>query len=115
MVDTELHENDQIVIDDTLSPLRPAAHTRASARLVGVLAAGVEFVVAVLDGVDVAVGELGALVVEAVLVGEDFLEGRGVDFVGDGFAVDGVAHGGVLNLEGPVRVRVEVVAAGFGD
>lgn len=115
MVDSKLHEDNKIVVDDPLPALRPAAHARAATRLVRVLAAGVQLVVAVLDGIDVAVGELGALVVEAVGVGEDLLEGWGVDFVGDWLAVDGVAHAGVLDLEGAVRVRVEIVAAGGLD
>lgn len=76
--------------------------------------------VAVFDGVDVSVGELGAFVVEAVFVGEDFLEGWSHDFVGDGLGVYGVEDGGVLDLEGAVGVGVEIVAArvgeqGFGD
>lgn len=115
MVDAELYEDHHIRVDDVVFPVCPAAHACAAAGLVGVFAAAVELVVAVADGVDVVVGELGALVVETVLVGEDFLERRGVDFVRHGLAIDGVADGGVLDLESPVRVRVEVIATGGGD
>lgn len=38
-----------------------------------------------------------------------------MDFVGDGFSVDGVLDGRVLDLEGAVDVVVEIVAAGDGD
>ena len=69
--------------------------------------------------VDVVVGELGAFEVVRVFVGEDFLEGRGVDFIGCCFAVDGVLEGGILDLEDAVCVYVKIVAArcrdrGFG-
>ena len=115
MVDTKLHEQNKIVVDNPLPAIRPAAHTGATARLVRVLAARVQLVLAVLDGVDVPVGELGALIVKAVLVRQDLLERRRVDLVRDGLAVDGIAHVRVLDLERAVRVRVEVVAAGRLD
>lgn len=43
------------------------------------------------------------------------MEGRGHDFVGDGFIVDGVVDGIVLDFEGAVCVDIKVVAAGVGD
>lgn len=115
VVDAELDVYDQVLVDDVVFAVSPAAHTGTAARLVCVFAAGVEFAVAVLDGVDVAVGEFDTLVVEGVLVGDTFLEWRSVDFVGDGLVVDGVADVDVLNFEGAVGVGVEVVAAGLRD
>lgn len=113
MVDAKLDENDDILVNNVVVTGGPAAHTGAAARLVCVFSAGEEFVIAVGDGVDCAVGELGTLVVEAVLVAEDGLEGRGHNLVGDGGAVHGVAHAGVLDFEGAVGERSRVVAAGF--
>lgn len=115
MVETEGDPDDQIGVLDVVPAVGPGAHAGAAARLVGVLAAGVELAVAVAGDVEVVVGELGAFVVEAVRVGEHFLEGGGVDLVADGLAVDGVADGGVLDLEGSVGVVVDVDAAGFVD
>ena len=115
MVDAELDPDDDVLVFDIVLARGPGAHARAAAGLVGVPAAGVEFAVGVGGDVDVVVGELGALEVEAAGVGEHFLEGRGVDLVGDGFAVDGVADVGVLDLEGAVGVRVEVDAGGRVD
>ena len=114
MVDAERDPHHQIGIDDAIAASSPRAHARAAARLVRVLAAGVELAVAVAGDVEIVVSELGALVVEALRVGEEFLEGGGVDLVGDGEAVDGVADRGVLDLEGPVGVVVGVEAAGLG-
>ncbi len=96
-------------------PVRPSAHAGAAAGLVGVFPAGEELVVAVGGDVDVVVGELGALVVEGVGVGEHFLEGRHVDLVGDGLAVDGVAVGYVLDLVSAVGVVVDVETGGVLD
>ncbi len=58
--------------------------------------------------VEVVVGEFSALVVVAVWVCDHFLEGWGVDFVGDWFPIDGVADGGVLDFENAIDVGVEV-------
>ena len=115
MINPELDPEDNILVDDVVLAVRPGTHTGATARLVGVEAAGVELAVAVGGDVEVVVGELGALVVEGLRVGEDFLEGRGDDLVADGFVVDGVADGGVLDLEGAVGVGGEVEAGGVGD
>lgn len=115
VVDPKRDPNHQIGVLDLIPAVRPGTHAGPAARLVGVLAAGVELAVAVLGDVDVVVGELGAFVVEALRVGEHFLEGGGVDLVADGLAVDGVADGGVLDLEGSVDVVVDVDAAGFLD
>ena len=90
----------------------PGAHAGATAGLVGVPATGVEFAISVARDVDVFIGELGAAVVEAGGVGEDLLEGWGHDFVGDGFAVYGVAAVRVGDFEEAVGVWVEIVAAG---
>jgi len=76
--------------------------------LVGVFAAGIEFAVGVFGDVEVVVGEFSALVVVAVWVCDHFLEGRGMDFVGDWFPIDRVADGGVLDFENAIDVRVEV-------
>lgn len=115
VVDAELDPDDDVLVLDVVLARGEGAHAGAAARLVGVLAAGVELVVAVGGDVDVVVGELGALEVEGGRVGEHLLEGRGVDLVGDGLAVDGVGDRRVLDLEGAVDVVVEVVAAGRGD
>ena len=106
MLEAKLDEEDEICIRDVVVAVRPRAHPVAAAGLVRVLAAGVEFAVAVPRDVEVVVGELGALVVEALAVGEEFLEGRGVYLVADGVAVDGVADRGVLDLEDAVVVEV---------
>lgn len=111
MVDAELHEDNHVCVDDGVFPVCPGAHAGTAAGLVRVFSAAVELVVAVAYGVDVVVGEFSALVVEAVLIGKDLLERRRVDLVSYWFAVDRVSHSGVLDLEGPVGVRVEVVAA----
>ena len=104
MVDAELDKDNQIVVDDVVFAVRPAAHAGTTARLVRVLSTAVKLVFAVLNGVDVVVGELGPLVVEAVGVREDFLERWRVDLVSDRFAVDWVPDAGVLDLEGSVGV-----------
>lgn len=113
MVDTKLHENDKIFILDVVAPRRPAAHARPAARLIRVTPTGVEFIgaVAVGDGVDCAVGEFGALVVEGGGVRQHRLEGGEVDFVGDRCVVDGVENCGVLDFEDAIHREVGVVAA----
>lgn len=108
MLQAELDEEDEVRVGDGVAAVGPGAHAVAAAGLVRVFAAGVELAVAVAGDVEVAVGEFGAFVVEAVGVGEEFLEGRGDDLVADGVAVDGVFDRGVLDLEGAVVVRVEV-------
>ena len=64
MIDAKLDKEDVLVTRG------PGSHTGAAAGLVRVLSTGVEFAVAVLDDVNVVVGELGAFVVEGFLVGE---------------------------------------------
>jgi hypothetical protein len=113
VVDAELNKHNEIFIDDVVFAVSPAAYASASTGLVGIFAAGVEFAVAVLHGVNVAVGEFDALVVEAVFVGDTLLEWWCVDLVGDWLVVDGVEDIGILNLEGAVRVWVKVVTAGL--
>lgn len=108
MLQSELDEDDQIRVRDVVVSVGPGAHAVPATGLVCVFAAGVEFVVAVFGDVDVVVGEFGALVVEAVVVGEHFLEGWGDDFVADRLAVDGVLDGWVLDFEGAVVVAVDV-------
>lgn len=111
----ELHPQHNVRVHDGLPPVRPRAHAGAAAGLVRVLAAGVEFAVAVPGDVDVVVREFGALVVEGGRVRDHLLEGRGVDLVADGFAVDGVPGGFVEDLEGAGGVRVRVEAGGLLD
>jgi hypothetical protein len=91
VVNAELDPDDDILVRNVVLPVRPRANTSPAARLVRVFAAGEELVVAVAGDVDVVVGELGALVVEGVLVCEHFLERWDVDLVRDRLAVDGVA------------------------
>lgn len=110
VVDAELDKDNKIFVDDVVFAVGPAAYTSATTGLVCVFAAGVEFAVAVLDSVNVAIGELDTLVVEAVFVGDTLLESWGVDLVGDWLVVDGIENVGVLDLEGAVCVWVEVVA-----
>lgn len=55
VVNAKLHENDHVSIDDWIFAVRPGADTSAAARLVRVLSAAVQLVVAVADGVDVVV------------------------------------------------------------
>ncbi len=111
----KLHVQHQILVDYVFVPPGPRAHAGAAAGLGGVFAAGVELAVGVLGHVEVVVGELGAFVVVRVRVRDYFLERGRVDFVGDWFSVDGVADGGVLDLEDAVGVRVEVEARGDFD
>lgn len=115
MVDAKLDKDNEVVVDNAIVALRPRSHSRVAAALVGVAATGIKLAVAVLDGVDVAVRKLGALVCEAVLVGQALLERRRVDLVRHGLVVDGVAHGAVLDLECTVLVRIQVVAARVRD
>lgn len=111
MVDAELHPHDNVLVPDAVLAGGEAAHARAAARLVRVPPARVQLAVAVGGDVDVVVGELGALEVERARVREHLLERRRVDLVRHGLAVDGVAHRRVLDLEHPVRVRVQVEPA----
>lgn len=115
MLQSKLHPHDDVLIHDRLLAVRPRAHPGPAARLVRVPAAGVQFAIVVFCDVEVVVGELGAFVVEGVRVCEHFLEGRGVDFVADRFAVDGVAGGFVEDFEAAARVVVGVEAGRFGD
>lgn len=52
---------------------------------------------------------------EAVGVGDDFLEGGSVNLVADGLSVDGIPDRSVLDLEDPVVIGVEVQPAGLFD
>ena len=115
VLEPELEPEDDVGVDDGLAAVRPRAHPGAAARLVRVPAAGVELAVAVPGDVDVVVGELGALVVEGARVRHHLLEGRGVDLVADGLAVDGVPGGLVEDLEGAGRGGVGVQAGRLGD
>jgi hypothetical protein len=68
VVDSSLNVENEVCVFDILVPICPRSHSGASARLVGVQSSRVQLAVAVLDYVDVMVRELGALVVEAVLI-----------------------------------------------
>ena len=113
VVDAKLHEQHDVSVDDVVVSGRPRPHAGAAARLVRVLAAGVQFAVPVGSDVDAVVGEFGTLEVEAVLVGKKGLEGRGHDLVCDRLAIDGVALGGILNLEQSVLREVEIETGRF--
>lgn len=115
VVDTKLDPDDNVIILHVILTISERTHTGTTARLVGVFSSGVELAVPVGCDVNVVVCELGTFVVERFLVREHLLEGRNVNFVGDGFSVDWVLDGGVLDLEGAVDVVVEIVAAGDGD
>ena len=106
MVDSELYKQDDVLVDDLVFPVRPAAHAGSATALIRVLASSEQLVLSVLHGVDVPVGELGALVIEALSVGDDLLEGRRVDLVRHGLAINWVPHVDVLDLEGAVCVEV---------
>lgn len=114
VVDAELHKEQNVRVQSRLRAVGPAAHAGATARLVGVQTTGEEVLsdrrqrCVVLDEVDIAVGKLGASVVEGLLVGDHLLEIGRHDLVGDGQPVDGVADGGVLDLEDTVVGGVEV-------
>lgn len=111
MVDAELDKDNEVVVDDGVFAVGPAADAGAAAGLVGVFATTVELVIAILDGVDVVIGELGALVVEAVMVRKNLLKRRSVDLVCHGLAIDWIADPSVLDLEGTVGIDVEIVTA----
>lgn len=115
VLEAELEPEHNVCIHDVVAAVGPRAHAGAAARLVGVLAAGVELAVAVAGDVEVVVCELGAAVVEGGGVGDEFLEGGQVELVADGVAVDGVPDGGVEDLEGAGRVEVCVEAGGAFD
>ena len=115
VLQAELHPDDDVGVHDAVLAVRPRPDPLPAAGLVGVLPAGVQLAVAVSGDVDVVVGELGALVVEGVRVGEHFLEVWRVDLVRDRFAVDGVDGVRVGDLVGQVGGLVEVQAAGVGD
>ena len=115
VLQAELEPEDDVGVDDGVAAGGPGADPGPAARLVRVAAAGVELAVAVPGDVEVVVGELGALVVEGVRVGEHLLEAGDVDAVADGLAVDGVAGGRVEDLEGAGGVVVGVEAGGLGD
>ena len=68
VVDAKLHKDDEVLINNRLSSLRPATHASAASALVGVLATRKELVIVILDGIDIAVRELSPLVVEALCV-----------------------------------------------
>lgn len=115
VLEAELEPEDNVRVDDVVAAVGPRAHARAAARLVGVLAAGVELAVAVARDVEVVVRELGAAVVERGRVGDELLEAGQVELVADGLAVDGVPGRGVEDLEGAGRVEVCVEAGGGFD
>lgn len=63
----------------------------------------------------VVVTEFGSFVMETIFIGEQFLEGGSVDFIGDWLAVYGVLDRGILDFERSVGVEVKVEAAGCSD
>lgn len=116
MIDSKLDKYDQILIDNRIFPIRPRSHACAAAALIGIFSSGVQFVVTVRDGVNVMITKFGTLVIEGVFIGQNFLERGRVDFVGDGFTIDGVAFVDVLDFESAIDGIVDVVAsAGFYD
>ena len=115
VLQSELDEDDEVGVGDVFVAAGPGAYAVAAPGLVCVFAARVEFAVVVFCDVDVVVGEFGAFVVEALGVGQEFLEGGGDDFVADWFSVDGVFDGGILDFEHPVGIGVEVEAARILD
>ena len=62
----------------------------------------------VLGDVDVVVSELGAFMVEGIGIRDHFLEIRGVDFIADCFAIDGISGGFVKDFEGAGGVIIGV-------
>ena len=119
MVDSELAKDGDVLAGrptgDVVVSVGPGANTCAAAGLVRVPAAGVELSVGVLGDVDVVVGELGPLVVETLWGAKDVLEGWGVDFVTDCFAIDSVAAVRIDNFEDAVCVRRKIEACRVGD
>ena len=113
VLQAKLHPHDDILVHNGLLAIRPRAHAGAAARLIRVLAAGVEFAVMVFRDIDIVVGEFRAFMVERVGVGEHFLKAWGVDFIADGFAVDGVAGGFVEDFEGAGGVIICIQAGGL--
>lgn len=115
VVDAELDPDDNVLVLDAVPAGRETSDPRASPRLVRVPASRVQLPVPVGGDVDVVVGELGPLEVERGRVGEHLLEGGRVDLVRHRLPVHRVAHLGVLDLEDPVGVGVQVQAAGGLD
>lgn len=111
MVDPELDVDDEIIINNAVISFGPGSHASVSARLVGVLTTSVELTILMLDSIDVVVGKFGTLVCEAVLVCDTFLERRCMNLVSYRLVVDRVADACVLNLESPVLIEVQIIAA----
>lgn len=111
MVDSELDVDDEIIINNAVISFGPGSHASVSARLVGVLTTSVELTILMLDSIDVVVGKFGTLVCEAVLVCDTFLKRRCMDLVSYRLVVDRVADACVLNLESPVLIEVQIIAA----
>lgn len=111
VVNAELDKDDEVVVDNVVFTVRPAADSGAAARLVGVLATAVKLIIPILDSVDVVIGEFGALVIKAIMVREDLLERRSMDLVRNRLAINRIADASVLDLERAVGVDVEIVPA----
>ena len=119
VVDAELDEDDEIfacvATCNIVVSCRPGPYARTAAGLVRVPAASIQFAIRVFRDVDILIRELGAFVVVGFGATKHFLEGRGHDLVGDGFAVDFVALVRVNDLEGAICVGGEVEARGMRD
>lgn len=82
MIDPKIHPQHRVLLlCQILLPLGPAPDSLAAMALVGVLPARKQLPVNILGDIKTPIGKLGALVVVAVLVCEDGLEGGHVNLV----------------------------------
>src|ERR1700760_1469805 len=111
MVDPKLYIEHKILIPNINFSCCPKGHTRPSTALICVPSSCIQFVLAIGYSINVVIGELGSLVVEAGWVGEKVLERWHRDLVPNSVAVDRVELGAILNLKGPVVLWRQVKAA----
>ena len=114
MIYAKLRPDDDILVNNIVFPLRPGPYARTAAGLVGIRSSGIQLSVGVLGNVQVMIGKLCALGVEAVWMGEQLLEGWERELEAFHLAVDEVA--GCLrvhDLECPVSAVVYIYACGF--
>jgi len=113
MIYSKVDPYNHVCVLDVLFSIGPCSYASTTSRLVGVLAACIQLSVLVFSNVDVVIGELGSLVMEAVAVCQHLLECWCVDLVRHWLAVDRIPDCSVLNLEDSVLLVIGVEAARF--
>src|ERR1700733_1789150 len=110
MINTKLYPDDDIFVFDVVFATSPCSDACAATGLICIPAACIKFSVSVSGNVDIVVGELSALEVEAVGASEDLLEWWHVNLICNWLAIDRIVDRRVLDLEGAVRIDVKVEA-----